>query len=344
MDTNEHESKQRSIRVTIAIPTLAADSKLLDCVRSLAAQTWRDFEVVIIDNSGKKRARETVGACGDVRFIENDANRGFGAAINQACSGSQSTYVAVLNDDAVAGPRWLGELVSAAESRPEIGMFASQVRLMGRETLDSAGMLICADGSSKQRGHGASPDKYSRGEEALLPSGSAALYRRDMLEQIGGFDEDFFLYCEDTDVGLRARWAGWKCWYAPAALVSHHYSHSAGRATPLKAYYVERNRLFLIVKNFPLPALLAAPLVSIARYWWHLVAMLEGRGAAAKFRQDGESGAGLIAIVIRAHWSLLRNWSALWRKRRDVKRTIPAAEFQRLLRDYSISAREVAEL
>jgi GT2 family glycosyltransferase len=330
--------------VTVAIPTLAADSKLAGCVRSLAAQTCRDFEIVIIDNSGKGRARETLGACGDVRFIENESNRGFGAAINQACAGSRSTYVATLNDDASASPRWLEELLAAISSLPDAGMCASQVRLVGAGALDSAGMLICADGSSKQRGHLESPARFERAEEVLLPSGSAALYRRAMLEQIGGFDEDFFLYCEDTDLGLRARWAGWKCWYAPAAVVDHHYSHSAGRATPLKAWYVERNRLFLLVKNFPLPNLLAAPLVSIARYWWHFAAMLKGRGAAAKFREDGASGLELIAIVLRAHWSLLRNWRSLWRKRRSIRRSVTVAEFQQLLRAHAITAREVAEL
>ena len=81
---------------------------------------------------------------------------------------------------------------------------------------DSAGMLICADGSSKQRGHGLPPEAFGQQEEVLLPSGSAALYRREMLEDIGLFDEDFFLYCEDTDIGLRGRWAGWKCRTFPA--------------------------------------------------------------------------------------------------------------------------------
>ena len=328
--------------VTVAIPTLAADSKLAECVGSLDAQTWRDFELVIIDNSGKRRARDTLGARGDVRVIENESNRGFGAAINQACAASRSKYVATLNDDAVAAPHWLEELVAAAESHPDAGLFASQVLLIHSGCLDSAGMLLCADGSSKQRGHGAAPGAFQQAGEALLPSGSAALYRRAMLDQVGGFDDDFFLYCEDTDLGLRARWAGWKCRYAPGAVAYHHYSHSAGRATPLKAYYVERNRLFLLVKNFPVSALLAAPLVSIARYWWHAVAMLRGKGAAAKFREDG--GAGLIGIVIRAHWALIRNWRTLWRKRRAVRRSIPPAEFLRLLDTYRISAREVAQL
>ena len=87
--------------------------------------------------------------------------------------------------------------------------------------------------------------------DALLPSGSAALYRRKMLDEIGLFDETFFLYCEDTDLGLRARWAGWECVYVPGAVVEHRYSHSAGRASPLKAYYVERNRLYTAIKNLP---------------------------------------------------------------------------------------------
>ena len=332
--------------VTVAIPTLAADSKLADCVRSLAEQTRQDFEIVVIDNSGARLARKTLGSGENLRFIENDSNVGFGAAINQACSSSRSPYLATLNDDAVATPRWLEELLAATESKPDVGLCASQVRLVGRERLDSAGMLICGDGSSKQRGHLASPEEYSRPEEVLAPSGSATLYRREMLEEIGGFDEDFFLYCEDTDLGLRARWAGWKCLYAPGAVVYHHYSHTAGRATALKAYYVERNRLFLLVKNFPLPNLIAAPFVSIARYWWHIDGILRGQGAAAQFREDGGGAMRLVAMVIRAHWSLLRNWNVLWRKRRAIRNTarLTSAVFSRLLRAHAISAREVARL
>jgi GT2 family glycosyltransferase len=281
-----------------------------------------------------------------LRFIENDANRGFGAAINQATSSSQAPFVATLNDDAVATPRWLEELHAAAESAPNIGMCASQVRFMGQDQLDSAGMLICADGSSKQRGHRASPEEYAAAGETLAPSGSAALYRRTMLEEIGGFDEDFFLYCEDTDIGLRAHWAGWRCVYAPGAVVYHHYSHTAGRATPLKAYYVERNRLFLLVKNFPLPELAIAPLVSLVRYGWHVAMLLEGQGSAARFRQDGHGALAMVALVIRAHLLMIGNWGKLWRKRRAIRRAarITPGAFRSLLRAYAISAREVARL
>ena len=218
------------VLVTVVIPTLAADFRLLECVEALSRQARRDFQVIIVDNSGQglvRRNRTGPGA----RIIENQRNAGFGGAVNQGLRASNATYLATLNDDAVAHPGWLDALVRALERRPDAGMCASQVRLFGEPRLDSAGMLIGRDGSSKQRGFGRPPEDFPVMEEALLPSGSAALYRRAMLEEIGGFDDDFFLYCEDTDLGLRARWAGWKCLYVPEAVVEHHYSHSAGRAS-----------------------------------------------------------------------------------------------------------------
>ena len=144
-----------------------------------------------------------------------------------------------------------------------------------------------------------------RSEEVLFPSGSAAMYRRTMLEEIGGFDGDFFLYCEDTDLGLRALWAGWRCLYVPDAIVEHRYSHSAGRASALKAYYVERNRLYVAVKNFPLRMLALTPFIAIQRYVWHVIYMLQGRGKAAEFAQDGGGGVMLAWLVVRAHLSTI---------------------------------------
>jgi len=333
------------IRVTIVIPTLAADSALDECLRSLQRQTRRDFEVIVVDNSGKQLARHSPAA-GWARIIENQRNLGFGAAVNQGLYASQAPYLAALNDDAVAHPGWIEALAGAMDARPDVGMCASQVRLAGEELLDSAGMLICADGSSKQRGHRQPPFRFSQPEEVLLPSASAALYRRAMLDQIGGFDEDFFLYSEDTDLGLRARWAGWKCWYVPDAVVEHRYSHSAGRASPLKAYYVERNRLFLIMKNFPAGALAKAKLAALARYFWHVVSLLDGRGAASQFRAEGHSAWKLALFVLRAHLRLLPALPGLWRKRRQIRRTakITPAQFRRLLQAYAISPREVAAL
>ncbi len=327
-------------RVTVVVPTLAAGEMLADCLDSLERQTFADFEVIVVDNSG----RRAVEPRGGVRVIANERNLGFGAAVNQGVRESSAPFLAVLNDDATVDPRWMEALLAAIESRPDIGMCAPQIRLAGDGRLDSAGMLLCRDGSSKQRGHLENPESFARAGEALLPSGCAAIYRREMLEEIGLFDEGFFLYCEDTDLGLRARWAAWECLYVPDAIVQHRYSQSSGKASALKAYYVERNRLFLAVKNLPARDLLIAPFYSLARYFWHIVYAFQGRGKAAEFQTEGNRPAQLPLYVLRAYLALVARLPYLLQQRRQIKRRLTAKQFERLIRRFSIGPRQVAGL
>jgi GT2 family glycosyltransferase len=167
-----------------------------------------------------------------------------------------------------------------------------------------------------------------------------------MLDHIGFFDESFFLYCEDTDLGLRARWAGWDCCYVAGAIVEHFYSHSAGRATPLKAYYIERNRLYTVLKNFPARLLWRVPFASAMRYFWHLTAMIAGEGKGAEFRQSGYSAALLPFLVLRAYAATLSRLPYLLAERRRIRasRRINANEFVELIEKHSISIRRVAWL
>ena len=334
------ESYLPNARVTVIVPTLAADSALDECLHSLQQQTLRDFDVIVIDNSGQR----IVAGNGFAQVIFNAENLGFGAAVNQGIRASGAPFVATLNDDAIAHPGWLQALLEVGESRPDIGMCASQVRLAHDGRLDSAGMLLCPDGSSKQRGHLEPPSAYPRMAEVLLPSGSAALYRREMLDEIGLFDESFFLYCEDTDLGLRARWAGWECLYVPEAVVEHRYSHSAGKASALKAYYVERNRLFLALKTFPASLLFDLPFHTCSRYFWHAIFTIRGRGAASAFRKEGNSARALPVIVLKAHLAFLQNVARLWKQRRGIKRRLTSRQFRRLLARFSITPRQVAAL
>lgn len=306
---------------------------------------------MIVDNSGSRLVDATwprESSRANVSVLHPSSNVGFGAAVNLAAREAPAEYVAVINDDATASPAWLHKLTAALDAHPEAGSAASQVRFHGvaPETLDSAGMLIAADGTSKQRGHGAPPDHFPNPEEVLLASGSASMYRSTMLAETGGFDDDFFLYCEDTDLGLRARWAGWTCRYVPAAIVYHRYSHSAGRASKLKAYFVERNRLLLILKTFPGLRLLKALFATPIRYLHHFLAMRRGQGAAAQFQKDGESAWTLVACVLRAHGSALAMFPHAWRQRRHIRRTakLSTTEFESALDRFSISLRQVAEL
>lgn len=329
--------------VTVVVPTLAAGETLAECLRALEAQTFNPFDVLVVDNSGCGRA----GADSPrVRILASDRNLGFGAAINRAIRETDSPFVAALNDDAIPHPDWLAELVKAAGKYPKAGMFASQVRLAGTDLLDSAGMLIARDGSAKQRGHGEPPAKFPSAGDTLFATGSAALYRRKMLDEIGLFDERFFLYCEDTDLGLRARWAGWEGVYVPAAVVDHAYSKSAGRASTLKAYYVERNRLYTVIKNFPLSMLVMAMFYAFARYFWHLVFMAAQTGKASEFREEGGPAWLLPFLVARALASALVRLPYLWKERRRIfrSRRLTSKEFRALLDAHTISVRKVAEL
>lgn len=317
---------------------------------SLQRQTFGDFRIVIVDNSGSRRVetnwpREVTRE--SITVLHPGNNIGFGAAVNLAAREVPADYVAVINDDALADSDWLAEMVMELERHPEAGSAAAQVRLHGTgDVLDSAGMLIAADGTSKQRGHGMAAAGFQEAVEVLLPSGSASIYRSSMLAQTGGFDESFFLYCEDTDLGLRARWAGWTCRYAPRAVVHHRYSHSAGRASRLKAYFVERNRLLVLFKNFPLGRLWRAWFATPVRYLHHFAAMRRGQGAAAQFRKDGESAWTLIGCVLRAHAAAILRLPAVWAQRRAIRRSakVSPGTFTALLDRHSISLRQVAEL
>ena len=326
------------------IPTLLGGESLRRCLASLAAQTFPDFEAVIVDNSGRGIARDLADSP-RVRIIENSENVGFGAAVNQGWADSKAEFLLTLNDDAYPAPEWLEALVAACGQDPTIGMCASQIRLLaGQGRLDSAGMNIYPDGTAKQRGNRRDASDYAAQQDVLLPSGCAALYRRSMIGEVGAFDPDYFLYAEDTDLGLRGRLAGWRCLYVPAAVVEHEYSKSSGRASRAKAFYVERNRLFTVVKLFPVVLWPLVPILSAWRYLAHFEALLRGKGLAGEFRGPGESRWRLVLIVVSAYWHTLLHSGKLWRKRRAARRAarLGALGFWRLLRRHAARAGEVA--
>ena len=331
-------------RATVIIPTLLAGAPLERCLGCLRAQTFDDFETIVVDNSGNGVAVPVAGPP-RVRIIENPQNLGFGAAVNRGIEASSSEFLCTLNDDAYPAADWLENLVRAADSQPKAAMFASQIRLAANpEQLDSAGLGIYADGTTKQRGHREPAADYGRLETVLVPSACAALYRRSLLDRIGAFDADYFLYCEDTDLGLRARLAGESCLYVPQAVVDHDYSVSSGRASRLKAYYVERNRLWTVVKTFPVALWPLVPFYSLWRYLLHLWALLTGRGLAAEFTRDGEKWWRLVLIVGSAHAQALSHLPVLLAKRSRIQQNAKLGTwaFWKLLRRYYARASQIA--
>ena len=330
--------------VTVAIPTLSAGLPLQSCLNALDLQTFRSFDVVIINNGAKSLTADLSHLSFIHRVVSPGTNVGFGAAINIAYRMSSSPYLAALNDDAEPGAEWLSCLVREIQSGPLVGMCASQIEMQHTGCVDSAGMLIYFDGSSKQRGQWQALSAYSNSGDVLFPSGCAALYSRVMLEAVGVFDEDYFLYCEDTDLGLRAQWGGWKCRFVADARVAHQYSKTAGPYSLMKARLVERNRLWVALKNFPLPLLLALPFASIVRYLWQISAAYGKQGAAAQFLHSGHSWRTAALVVFQAHRDTYLALPQLMRKRAQAqkKHKLSAWQFLGLLYRHRISAKELA--
>jgi GT2 family glycosyltransferase len=331
--------------ISVIIANLNGEAYLPDCLQSLFAQTFRDFEVILVDNGSTDRSLDLVKKDFPwVKVISLEKNTGFAQGNNIGFAASSAQYVATLNNDTIAGRSWLQVLYEAAEADKGIGMVASKIYL-GREgrELDSAGMLLYPDGMTRQRGHGEEDNGQFDGiREVLFPSACAALYRHEMLKEIGYFDEDFFSYCEDADLGLRARLAGWKAAFAPAATVRHLYSRTSGRYSEFKAFHVERNHFWVLFKDLPLSYIIRFPFYTAWRYIIQVYGLLSGQGSVARFAE--KAGAGqMMRIVLRSYWAAFMALPDTLKKRRRIwrSRCLGNKEYRDILRRHRITAREL---
>jgi GT2 family glycosyltransferase len=280
-----------------------------------------------------------------VRLLRNGRNLGFGAGNNVGLRQARGRHLILLNNDAVAAPSFARELVAAAEADPGTGMVAAKVLEHDRrDVIDSVGHLLYPDGLNRGRGR-LEPDRgqYDGCRSALLPSGAAALYTRRMLDDVGLFDERLFLYGDDAELGLRGRVAGWSCALAPQAVAYHHYSRSSGAYSSLKAFHVERNRVLLLVKLFPVSLIAASPFWTAARLLLQGFGAITGRGAAG--RLASQTGLlHLVGLVLSAYASALRALPGVLRERWRWRhhRRLSSAGFRRLLDDFRLGAREAA--
>jgi GT2 family glycosyltransferase len=318
------------------------------CLQSLKEQTYSNLEVIVVDNGSTDRSVALVeNQFGDlVRLLRNPTNLGFAGGNNTGIRVANGDYIALLNNDAIANPHWVEELIKATEADPQIGMLASKIySLEEPSVLDSAGgLLIYPDGLSRGRGRlEKDVGQYDKLEEVLIPSGCACLYRKSMLDEIGLFDEDFFAYSDDTDLGLRGRIAGWKCLYVPTAVVYHRYSSTTGRYSPLKAFLAERNRLWVATKNFPLLVFLFSPAYTFWRLVLHAYAVFTHRGVTGKFTQQYPLKILLLAIL-KAYVSAMMGLPKMWRKRSKIQksRKVFRGAMYAWLKRYRISAAELA--
>jgi GT2 family glycosyltransferase len=237
---------------------------LARCLPSLMRQTCNDFEIIIVDNGSSDTSVDFVRQhYPEIRLLENNQNLGFAGPNNQAIRAAQGGYILTLNNDTEVPPDWLQILVSAAESHPEIGAFASLVVFDDRRhMIDSAGLSVTLAGIGCQNRLGEAVRTVCEPEEVFGACAAAALYRRELLDDVGLFDEDYFAYYEDVDLAWRARLRGWRTLLVPRAVVYHVHSATGGRASPFKEKLITRNKVWTTLKNYPFPAwLVFLPLI-----------------------------------------------------------------------------------
>jgi len=224
------------------------------------AQTYPDYEVIVVDNGSRDGSAQWLAAhYPQVRLICNEQNTGFCAGNNQAFAATAAPYLALLNNDAAPQPDWLAEMVQAMEGDDRVGMCAPKILRWDDHTIiDSLGLAVDRSGTAWEwrSGERDDPAEPPQPRQVFGPSGAACLYRRTMIDAVGGLDEDFFAYLEDADLAWRARLAGWRCLYVPAARVYHRHSATGGEGSPFKGYHLGRNKWWMIAKNYPWPALL----------------------------------------------------------------------------------------
>jgi GT2 family glycosyltransferase len=290
------------VTVSVIIPNWNGAHHLPTCLDSLRAQTHPDIEVIVVDNASEDGSQALIAErYPEVTLMRLPENRGFTGACNTGLQAASGEILILLNNDTEVKPTWAAEVAAAFERHPEAGMVASKMLLFDRrDVFHTAGDYYRVDGIPGNRGVWERDEgQYDREEYVFSACGGAAAYRRAMLGQIGLLDDDFFFSSEDIDLAWRAQLRGWRCVYAPKAVVYHHLAATGGDVTA--SFYNGRNFLWVIAKNYPGP-LLRTYWRQIVRAQWRLAreAIRAWRGKAARARLRGMlSGLVTLPRVLR---------------------------------------------
>ena len=281
-----------SPRVSVLIVAYRSAAHLPRLFDALDAQTFTDFETILIDNASPEDAVSDDIAARATSFIRNESNTGFAAATNQAAELSRGELLALLNPDAFPEPGWLGSLVAAADAHPDVAAFGSTQRLDADPArLDGAGDVLSAYGVPWRGGHGRTAPKVLADGEPFSVCAAAALWRAERWRALGGLEPTFFAYCEDVDLGFRHRLAGGRCRQVAGAVVRHVGGASEGMRSDFAVELGARNRLWLFERCMPAPlyALLWLPMIAATALLW-VQAMYRGQVIAY--------GQGVLAAIV----------------------------------------------
>lgn len=305
---------------SVIVPNFNGLEHLPECLGSLARQTYTDFEVIVIDDASSDGSVEYVhSAFPDYRVIRQARNRGFVIAVNTGIREARGDVVVLLNNDTEVEPGWIAALARAFSEHPEAEILASKLLLFDRRNIiHSAGDFYGLDGLPGNRGVWQEDrGQFDKVERVFGACGGASAYRKRIFSELGLFDTDLWMYCEDVDLSLRANLAGKVCLFVPDARVYHKLSATGGG--PIASFYCGRNFIEVALKNLPAEHLrkygwkmLRRQLRFTAESVWHI------REGAARARIRGQ-----LAALARLPHTLA--------KRGKIRRVISQAELERLM-------------
>ena len=344
------------INTALVIANWNGKKYLKDCFDSLACQTDQDFNIFFVDNGSIDDSVDFVEKNYSAGIFQNRLEiirlkkntgfaKGYNTGLEKALEDKNMKYVIILNNDTKVDEKCIEEFVCCAEKYSEVGSIQPKVfNYLKKDTIDCVGILFSVDGVTVNRGYGEKDDgQYENETEIFGANGTAALFTRKALEKTQMkpgeyFDNDFFAFYEDADLAWRMRLAGFKSYFCPSAKLFHVHSATAGKISGFKAYYLNRNRFFALIKNYPLCRLMLILLIlTPARYIFLLFRVIMKKGRkGAEF--SGQKKSMVAKEILRSWGSVLVNVPVLLKKRRIIQKSkkVRAKEVCRWFRDFGV--------
>jgi GT2 family glycosyltransferase len=292
--------------ISIIIVTYNSKKDIDECLRAIEDQSYRNFEVIVVDNASSDGTADHVGrGYPRVKLLRNDANLGYSGGNNSGVDIAKGEYIAILNPDVAVDKEWLNEMVGHAKKHPEAGIVASKVVLYDNpRVVNACGNDVHFTGLAFCRGYGDEEGKYSSQEYVLAPSGCSFLTKRKVVRDVGLFDDDFFIDFADIDFAVRCHLMGYKCLLVPSSKVLHKF---VLKMNPVRYFVLERGRYLLLLKNFSRRTLVIIfPSLILTEVLTWAFAILRGREY-------------IMAKMAAYRW-IRRNWQRIMKKRRIIQK------------------------
>ncbi len=279
--------------VSVIIVNYNAGKYLPRCLEALLKQDYTDFEVIIVDNASTDGSLEAIPSDPRISVFPLDQNWGFAKGNNRGSYQAKGKWLALLNPDAFPEPNWLSSLMKATRDYPEFGMFGStQISADNPSVLDGTGDIYHIAGIPQRGNYGHPVSDLPETGEVFGPCAAAALYRKDVFDAVGGFDEAFFCYCEDVDLAFRLRLRGVRCLQVKEAVVYHVGSATTNATSDFVLFHGIRNAFWVFIKNMPMAFLIPLLPLQLAFQACYILRAIQRKQGFVALRAFREALAG----------------------------------------------------